>query len=542
MKKNVSIIFIVFVSILLLSTDLFDIRAYATANELTIGTPVRGSQTNCTSYSYNFRVDTPGKLTITFSTECDTTTGSFSCSVTGIVGAYTTSWTSINGNFSYTITKYLEKGNYAYNFSCSGNGTYTIDTQFECAKESFEETQTGADNTADAANTIILAETYYGLIMDSDLDVYRFNIAESSSIDISLNCYPSTGWFSYTIYDDKLNVVTEKNLRYYDKYYGDTGAYSNTHDLDAGNYYLLIKAAGGDFGGPYDFSIKTTHTVHVYDNDCDPECNICSQVRSVTHNFEGWTTLDNTSHKHTCLTCRKEETAAHSWDNGNVTKQPTCAEDGLKTHTCSGCSGTKTEAISKTNEHKYDSWIKVDDNTHKHSCSVCKAEELFSHSWDNGNVTKPPTCTEEGVNTYTCSDCGAHKEEAIPEIDHNWKDATCETAKTCTVCGKIDGTPSGHSYSEWSEMKAPTTEELGLEERICASCGNQEQRPLDKLEAAPTDPNPTIPVQIIPGTSGSSESGLQNNDNPSVFLVIVILALCGIGVGSITTLIVLKKK
>lgn len=38
------------------------------------------------------------------------------------------------------------------------------------------------------------------------------------------------------------------------------------------------------------------------------------------------------------------------------------------------------------------------------------------HSWDNGVVTKEPTETEEGIRTYTCTVCGAKKEESIPPI------------------------------------------------------------------------------------------------------------------------------
>lgn len=37
----------------------------------------------------------------------------------------------------------------------------------------------------------------------------------------------------------------------------------------------------------------------------------------------------------------------HSWDGGKVTKQPTTAEEGIKTYTCQNCSATKTETIAK---------------------------------------------------------------------------------------------------------------------------------------------------------------------------------------------------
>jgi hypothetical protein len=47
-----------------------------------------------------------------------------------------------------------------------------------------------------------------------------------------------------------------------------------------------------------------------------------------------------------------EINAAHDWDNGTVTKQPTTTEEGVRTYKCknfAACGGTKTEAIPKIN-------------------------------------------------------------------------------------------------------------------------------------------------------------------------------------------------
>ena len=72
--------------------------------------------------------------------------------------------------------------------------------------------------------------------------------------------------------------------------------------------------------------------------------------------------------------------------------------------------------------------------------------KLTAHTWDNGTVTKPATCGEEGVKTFTCTVCGATRTEPIAKLTaHTWnggsvtKAPTC-TAKgvrtfTCTVCG-----------------------------------------------------------------------------------------------------------
>lgn len=35
----------------------------------------------------------------------------------------------------------------------------------------------------------------------------------------------------------------------------------------------------------------------------------------------------------------------HTWDNGTVTQEATCTEDGVRTFRCTGCDETKTEPI-----------------------------------------------------------------------------------------------------------------------------------------------------------------------------------------------------
>lgn len=50
-------------------------------------------------------------------------------------------------------------------------------------------------------------------------------------------------------------------------------------------------------------------------------------------------------------------------------------------------------------------------------------QPTHTHSYTS-SVTKNPTCSEEGVRTYTCSSCGASYTEAIAKVDHNWQPIT----------------------------------------------------------------------------------------------------------------------
>ena len=102
----------------------------------------------------------------------------------------------------------------------------------------------------------------------------------------------------------------------------------------------------------------------------------------------------------------------HSWDDGEVTKEPTCEEEGVKTFRCTheGCTATKTESI-----------------------------KAIGHSWDEGTVTKEPTCEEAGVKTFHCTrtGCSETKTEPINALGHNKIVEVAEKAPTKTEPGNI---------------------------------------------------------------------------------------------------------
>ena len=110
------------------------------------------------------------------------------------------------------------------------------------------------------------------------------------------------------------------------------------------------------------------------------------------------------------------------------------------------------------------------------------------HVWDEGVVTIAPTCTEDGVRTYTCKGCGEKKTEVIPSEGHQWSpDYTIDVAPTCnskgskshhcTVCGAIQPGTSveidmiDHEYGDWVETISPTCTKTGTQTKTCIHCG-----------------------------------------------------------------------
>lgn len=67
------------------------------------------------------------------------------------------------------------------------------------------------------------------------------------------------------------------------------------------------------------------------------------------------------------------------------------------------------------------------------SCSSCAC----SHEWKDATCTSPKTCTL----------CG-EKEGEASSAAHAWKAATCTSPTTCSLCGKSEGNRLGHLFAD----------------------------------------------------------------------------------------------
>ena len=79
----------------------------------------------------------------------------------------------------------------------------------------------------------------------------------------------------------------------------------------------------------------------------------------------------------------------------------------------------------EAHEHSYTAVVTPPTCTEKgyttHTCScgdsyVDTYTDALGHAWDSGTVTKQPTATETGVRTYTCTRCHETKTESIPAV------------------------------------------------------------------------------------------------------------------------------
>ena len=104
-----------------------------------------------------------------------------------------------------------------------------------------------------------------------------------------------------------------------------------------------------------------------------------------THTYSEQWSHNDIEHWHTCTVADCDEVidkAAHTWDNGNITKEPTYTAKGEMTYTCTVCKATKTEEIATIDHTFSDKW-ESDDTHHWHKCINCdeisgKAEHSYN--------------------------------------------------------------------------------------------------------------------------------------------------------------------
>lgn len=206
---------------------------------------------------------------------------------------------------------------------------------------------------------------------------------------------------------------------------------------------------------------------------------------------------------------------AHTWDEGNITKEADCKETGVMTYTCHKCGATKTEDIPRT-----------------------------EHTWDEGEVTTAPTCTKPGVRTYTCSVCKATRTEAIKATGHlhieirNKKDASCTengyTGDTyCKDCEELlkKGETVDVLGHQWKETKRaePSYTEDGQIIYTCNRCGEQKAETLEKLAYPKTGTKYTVAgCQYKVTKAGAEVSLIKTNKKAKRMTIPAVIKVNGV--------------
>ena len=148
--------------------------------------------------------------------------------------------------------------------------------------------------------------------------------------------------------------------------------------------------------------------------------------------------------------------------------------------------GTYTVDFVFDTNHRH-TWVDATCTEPKH-CIGCGASE-GSAIGHNEVVDKAidPTCTQTGLTSGShCSICGVvtKKQNTLSALGHYWKDATCQSPKTCNRCGTTQGTTIACVESNWIVDKQPNQTENGIKHTECLVCGRVIREEIIKATAS----------------------------------------------------------
>ena len=299
-----------------------------------------------------------------------------------------------------------------------------------------------------------------------------------------------------------------------------------TKDPDAAGHYSYAwdtDPTTATISADTTFTAKLTTTPHnpqtmdsnIVDATCDKDgsktvttsCSVCGYVISKNnvvipatgHTWGEWkhdAATAEASATHTRV-CGKD--ASHTQTKAcdftsQVTQNQTAVLPEITTYTCKDCGYSYTAETKPAlgHTHKYgapvadytsgQAFVEGKDYTHTATCTgegTCsQPTKTDKCTFNNGVETKAATCTEPGVKTFTCTECGGTYTVAIPATDHNWGDwkhvegTEGADAKHSRVCAN----DASHTETKACDFTAKVTQEATLDQPeittyTCKDCG-----------------------------------------------------------------------
>ena len=177
-----------------------------------------------------------------------------------------------------------------------------------------------------------------------------------------------------------------------------------------------------------------------------------------------------------------------------VTQNQTSDLPEITTYTCKDCgySYAKETKPALGHTHNYgapvadytsgQAFVEGKDYTHTATCTgegTCsQPTKTDKCTFNNGVETKAATCTEPGVKTFTCTECGGTYTVAIPATGHAWGQwshdaATAEADATHT---RVCANDASHKDTKACDFTAKVTQEATLDQPeittyTCKDCG-----------------------------------------------------------------------
>lgn len=271
----------------------------------------------------------------------------------------------------------------------------------------------------------------------------------------------------------------------------------------------------------------TCETAETYDSVV--YCSVCGQEISRTqmtgeaalgHKWGEWKHDDSTAkaeskHTRTCANDATHTDSAACNFTSQVTQNQTSDQPEITTYTCKDCGYSYTEETKPALGHTHNygapvadytsgqAFVESKDYTHTATCTgegTCsQPTKTDKCTFDNGVETKAATCTEDGVKTFTCTECGGTYTVAIPATGHAWGQwshdaATAEAEATHT---RVCANDASHKETKACDFTAKVTQEATLDQAeittyTCKDCGYSYTK-----ETAPALAGVTVTVNAV---------------------------------------------
>lgn len=271
----------------------------------------------------------------------------------------------------------------------------------------------------------------------------------------------------------------------------------------------------------------TCKTAETYDSVV--YCSVCGQEISRTqmtgeaalgHKWGEWKHDDSTAkaeskHTRTCANDATHTDSAACNFTSQVTQNQTSDQPEITTYTCKDCGYSYTEETKPALGHTHNygapvadytsgqAFVESKDYTHTATCTgegTCsQPTKTDKCTFDNGVETKAATCTEDGVKTFTCTECGGTYTVAIPATGHAWGQwshdaATAEADATHT---RVCANDASHKETKACDFTAKVTQEATLDQAeittyTCKDCGYSYTK-----ETAPALAGVTVTVNAV---------------------------------------------
>lgn len=292
------------------------------------------------------------------------------------------------------------------------------------------------------------------------------------------------------------------------------------------------------------FTAKLTTTPHnpqtlesnIVDATCEKDgsktvttsCSDCGYVISENnvvipatgHKWGEWKHDDSTAkaeskHTRTCANDATHTDSAACNFTSQVTQNQTADQPEITTYTCKDCGYSYTEETKPALGHTHNygapaadyasgqAFVEGKNYTHTATCTgegTCsQPTKTDKCTFDNGVETKAATCTEDGVKTFTCTECGGTYTVAIPATGHAWGQwshdaATAEASATHT---RVCANDASHKDTKACDFTAKVTQGATLDQPeittyTCKDCGYSYTK-----ETAPALAGVTVTVNAV---------------------------------------------